>query len=75
MSFVVPVPYPVSCERVLLKFFCAALSCENSFAESEDDGDGPLGEHHGARGFDHPPDYHSDDAFCEEDGICEGDGF
>ena len=43
--------------------------------ESEDDGDGPLGEHHGARGFDHPPDYHSDDAFCEEDGICEGDGF
>ncbi|EOD08958.1 hypothetical protein EMIHUDRAFT_248850 [Emiliania huxleyi CCMP1516] len=21
------------------------------------------------RGFDHPPDYHSDDAFCEEDGI------
>ena len=39
------------------------------------DGDGPLGEHHGARGFDHPPDYHSDDAFCEEDGICEGDGF
>ena len=43
--------------------------------ESEDDGDGPLGEHHGARGFDHPPDYHSDDAFCEEAGICEGDGF
>ena len=43
--------------------------------ESEDDGDGPLGEHHGARGFDHPPDYQSDDAFCEEDGVCEGDGF
>ena len=34
-----------------------------------------FGEHHGARGFDHPPDYHSDDAFCEEDGTCEGDGF
>ena len=43
--------------------------------ESEDDGDGPLGEHHGTRGYDHPPDYHSDDAFCEEDGICEDDGF
>ena len=43
--------------------------------ESEDDGDGPLCEHHGARGFDHPPDYQSDDAFCEEDGVCEGDGF
>ncbi len=41
----------------------------------EDDGDGLFGEHHGDRGFDHPPDYHSDDAFCEEDGICEGDGF
>ena len=21
------------------------------------------------------PDYQSDDAFCEEDGVCEGDGF
>ena len=38
--------------------------------ESEDDGDGPLGEHHGARGFDHPPsDCESDDGFCEDDGF------
>ena len=38
--------------------------------ESEDDGDGPLGEHHGARGFDHPPsDCESDGGFCEDDGF------
>ena len=38
--------------------------------EAEDDGDGPLGEHHGARGFDHPPsDCESDDGFCEDDGF------
>ena len=44
--------------------------------ESEDDGDGPLCEHHGARGFDHPPDYQRvRRPFCEEDGVCEGDGF
>ena len=31
---------------------------------------GLFGEHHGARGFDHPPDYHSDGGFAgEEDGI------
>ena len=30
---------------------------------------------HGDRGFDHPPDYHSDDAFCEEDGFYEDDSF
>jgi len=41
------------------------------FADSSDS----IGEHHGARGFDHPPDYQSGDAFCEEDGVCEGDGF
>ena len=34
----------------------------------KDDGDGLFGEHHGDRGFDHLPDYHSDDAFCEEEG-------
>ena len=28
------------------------------------------GEHHGARGFDHPPsDCESDDGFCEDDGF------
>ena len=38
--------------------------------EGEWDGDGPLGEHHGARGFDHPPsDCESDDGFCEDDGF------
>ena len=25
--------------------------------------------------FYHPPDYHSDDAFCEEDGFYEDDSF
>ena len=43
--------------------------------EWEDEGGGLFGEHHGARGFDHPPDYHSDDGFWEEDGFCEDDGF
>ena len=38
-------------------------------------GDGLFDEHHGARGFDHPPDYHSDGGFGEEDGFCEEDGF
>ena len=43
---------------------------EGRLAELEDDGDGPLGEHHGARGFDHPPsDCESDDGFCEDDGF------
>ena len=37
--------------------------------EWEDDGDGPLGEHHGARGFDCPPDWGSDDGYGEDDGF------
>ena len=40
-------------------------SLDSVFAVGNSVKDGPLGEHHGARGFDHPPDYHSDDAVYE----------
>ena len=33
------------------------------------DGDGLFGEHHGARGFDYPPDWGSDDGYGEDDGF------
>ena len=37
--------------------------------EGEWDGDGLFGEHHGARGFDCPPDWGSDDGYGEDDGF------
>ena len=37
--------------------------------EGEWDGDGLFGEHHGARGFDCPPDRGSDDGYGEDDGF------
>ena len=40
-----------------------------SYYEGEWDGDGLFGEHHGARGFDYPPDWGSDDGYGEDDGF------